>query len=862
MQRAFRNKSIKLNESWDVVLGQSCRLPTAERVSRPPPGPQEPTSGRFAMSLAPSRPAIGFVAGMALTALVIREVGNRTADVAVRTSRPSAPEPGTRRRTTGPEDDGRRSSSRTAAHERALFTARILRLLRICGGPAEIGIAAAIAGLLAARTAADLFVIRAQTSLEAAIVMGKPGAFGERMQNFVAAVLPISALNAVLKFALSELRTRARERLTHHLTQKWLQGRTFFLQSQDDRIAGVDQLITTDANNLARSVVDLYSNLAKPALDLVVFGNFLGASIGVGPPAGMLAYLGAAGAAMTWLRRPMSAFVANQARLEGEFRFVTSRVVNSSEMVAFMDGGERERTVVDGVFDLLAGHSRASAAFGAATSFVDDVVTKYGATAIGFTLLSRPFMPGPDGVLPVQRLAGSSKPLSQQAVSTAYYSSGRMLLNMSQAAGRLVSAGRELTRLSGHTSRVSELLEVLDDLESGHYWRTMAAGSRVSAMVVQEAAKDRAAAATGAAQTGAADPPAGASTAAGSAPATSSDGSLPSRTEPDRAAEPRTASATAVPTSSAASPGQASDFDRMPTAITTAVRARLRHVYGRLVVTGARSGLKMCRSKSIPGSFAATAFGDPDSPEAAPGSPASPTIRFEGCPVATPSGDVLLRSLTLEVPPGTNVLVAGPNGAGKSSMFRVLAGLWPLFGGTLVRPPLDELVYVPQSSFMPLGSLRDCVVYPLSPDEARDAGVTDDDVRAVLADVSLGHLVEREGLDTVRSWDEILSGGERQRLSFARVFLRKPAYAIVDEATSQVSVDVEAKLYQRCSDLGITLFSVSHRRSLWRFHAKILLLDGSGGYVFRAITEREQREAASSPGSEGDQGRGPVVFGS
>lgn len=807
------------------------------------------------MPLAFSRPAIGFVAGMALTALVIREVGNRTSDVAVRTPRPSAPEPGSRKRATGTDEAGGRSASRTAAHERALFTARILRLLRICGGPAELSIAAAIAALLAARTAADLFVIRAQTSLEAAIVMGKPGAFGERMQNFVAAVLPISALNAVLKFALSELRTRARERLTHHLTQKWLQGRTFFLQSQDDRIAGVDQLITTDANNFARSVVDLYSNLAKPALDLVVFGNFLGASIGVGPPAGMLTYLGAAGAAMTWLRRPMSAFVANQARLEGEFRSVTSRVVGSSEMVAFMDGGERERSVVDGVFDLLAGHSRAAAAFGAATAFVDDVVTKYGATAIGFTLLSRPFMPGPDGILPVQRLAGSSKPLSQQAVSTAYYSSGRMLLNMSQAAGRLVSAGRELTRLSGHTSRVSELLEVLDDLESGHYWRTMAAGSRVSAMVVQEAAKEEESAA-GAGPGSAGPGP------FGSSAATSSEEARPPKAGLSRTAENGTRVAAAAVGAAAPSSSSGSDFDRMPPAITAATRARLRHVYGRLVVTGARAGLKMCRSKSVPGSFSATSFGDPDSPGATPTSPASPTIRFDGCPVATPSGDVLLRSLTLEVPPGTNVLVAGPNGAGKSSMFRVLAGLWPLFGGTLVRPPLDELVYVPQSSFMPLGSLRDCVVYPLSPEEARDAGVTDEDVRAVLADVSLGSLVEREGLDTVRSWDEILSGGERQRLSFARVFLRKPAYAIVDEATSQVSVDVEAKLYQRCSDLGITLFSVSHRRSLWRFHAKILLLDGAGGYVFRLITEREQREAASSPGDEGKEGGGPVVFGS
>merc|ERR1712137_443403 len=104
--------------------------------------------------------------------------------------------------------------------------------------------------------------------------------------------------------------------------------------------------------------------------------------------------------------------------------------------------------------------------------------------------------------------------------------------------------------------------------------------------------------------------------------------------------------------------------------------------------------------------------------------------------------------------------------------------------------------------------------------------------------VQLGHLVDREGgWDVVRDWADVLSGGEKQRVTMARLFYHKPQFAILDECTSAVSVDVEGAMYSFCSEIGITLFTVSHRKSLWKYHEYVLAFDGRGSYSYTPITE-------------------------
>jgi ATP-binding cassette, subfamily D (ALD), member 3 len=71
----------------------------------------------------------------------------------------------------------------------------------------------------------------------------------------------------------------------------------------------------------------------------------------------------------------------------------------------------------------------------------------------------------------------------------------------------------------------------------------------------------------------------------------------------------------------------------------------------------------------------------------------------------------------------------------------------------------------------------------------------------------------------------------------ARLFYHCPQFAILDECTSAVSVDVEGSMYQYCRQAGITLFTVSHRKSLWTHHDHYLKMDGRGEFKFGLISE-------------------------
>lgn len=177
----------------------------------------------------------------------------------------------------------------------------------------------------------------------------------------------------------------------------------------------------------------------------------------------------------------------------------------------------------------------------------------------------------------------------------------------------------------------------------------------------------------------------------------------------------------------------------------------------------------------------------------------------------------IISSASCTIKSGEHVILKGPSGSGKSTLLRTLAGFWPYVKGHISMPAPSEMMFIPQKPYIPMGTSAEAASYPL---ETADEEI----LSPLLVECGLSHLMEKT--DTEADWSHILSLGEQQKLAFVRVFLRKPKWVFLDEATSAMDEETEEKMYRLLTALpGTTVISIGHRSTLDKWHDRVLRIE-------------------------------------
>jgi ABC-type multidrug transport system fused ATPase/permease subunit len=199
----------------------------------------------------------------------------------------------------------------------------------------------------------------------------------------------------------------------------------------------------------------------------------------------------------------------------------------------------------------------------------------------------------------------------------------------------------------------------------------------------------------------------------------------------------------------------------------------------------------------------------------------------------------VITDVDLRIGAGEVVALVGPSGAGKTTIASLLPRFWDVTAGRITLDGIDirdlsfadlrgAIGMVPQEPALFSGTIRENIAYA-RPFDAGPAPAEAEIVAAARAAHAL-EFIERlpNGFDTrVGERGVKLSGGQRQRLAIARVFLKNPAFVVLDEATSSLDTESERAVEAAMEDLlrDRSTLIIAHRLSTVRRADRVVVLE-------------------------------------
>ncbi len=223
------------------------------------------------------------------------------------------------------------------------------------------------------------------------------------------------------------------------------------------------------------------------------------------------------------------------------------------------------------------------------------------------------------------------------------------------------------------------------------------------------------------------------------------------------------------------------------------------------------------------------------------------SFKYEGA-----TGDPILKHISFTAMEGETIGIIGPTGSGKSTLVNLIPGFYDVTEGKISIDGMDikdidieelreSIGMVLQESILFTGTIKDNIRW--GRENASEEEIIEAAKAAQAHDFITGF---PDGYNTILGQRGVnLSGGQKQRISIARALLRKPAILILDDSTSAVDMETEARMQAALKNLmeNSTCFIIAQRISSVMDADKIIVLED--GKIVNMGTHKELLKSSS-----------------